>query len=145
MEIYSAGFTKHGAREFFGLLAENNIEQLVDIRLNNTSQLASFAKRDDLEFFLSSLLSASYFHEPLLAPSKELLDAYKKHNGDWEVFEVGFIQLMKDRNIQTSISRELFRPRTVLLCSEHTAERCHRRLVLEYLSDQWGDVQAIHL
>jgi len=145
MEIYSAGFTKHGARRFFGILREQGIERLVDVRLNNTSQLASFAKRDDLEYFLETIVGAEYIHEPSLAPTQELLDAYKKNNGDWETYEKGFVDLMAERKVEDLISKNLFKPRTLLLCSEHTAEHCHRRLVIEYLDAQWGDVHGIHL
>ena len=145
MEIYSAGFTKHGARRFFGTLREQGIERLVDVRLNNTSQLASFAKRDDLEYFLETIVGAEYIHEPSLAPTQELLDAYKKNNGDWETYEKGFVDLMAERKVEDLISKNLLKPRTLLLCSEHTAEHCHRRLVIEYLDAQWGDVHGIHL
>ena len=145
MEIYSAGFTKHGARRFFGTLKEQRIERLVDVRLNNTSQLASFAKRDDLEYFLETIVGAEYVHEPLLAPTQDLLNTYKKNNGDWEIYERGFIELKSERKVEDLISRDLFQPRTLLLCSEHTADFCHRRLVIEYLDAHWGDVQGIHL
>jgi uncharacterized protein (DUF488 family) len=145
MEIYSAGFTKHGARRFFGTLRDHGIERLVDVRLNNTSQLASFAKRDDLEYFLETIVGAEYVHEPLLAPTAELLDAYKKNNGEWEIYEKGFVGLMAERRIEERISRSLFKPRTLLLCSEHNAEFCHRRLVIEYLDARWGGVHGIHL
>ena len=145
MEIYSAGFTKHGARRFFGALKQHRIERLVDVRLNNTSQLASFAKRDDLEFFLEELLGAEYRHEPLLAPTQELLDAYKKNNGDWKTYEEGFLDLLTSRRVEDVLSKDLFQPRTLLLCSEHTPEHCHRRLVIEYLNVHWGGVSGIHL
>ena len=145
MEIYTAGFTKHGARGFFGALRGARIERLVDVRLNNTSQLASFAKRDDLEYFLEVIVGAEYVHEPLLAPTKKLLDAYKKAGGDWSTYEIGFMQLMEDREVELAITRELFAPRTLLLCSENTPEHCHRRLVVEYLDAHWGNVEAIHL
>jgi uncharacterized protein (DUF488 family) len=145
MEIYSAGFTKHGARSFFGFLKENRIERLVDVRLHNTSQLASFAKRGDLEYFLETIVGAEYLHEPLLAPTPELLTAYKKDHGDWESYAMGFRELMASRRIEKVISKELFRPRTVLLCSEFAVDHCHRRLVIEYLSEHWGNVHGIHL
>ena len=145
MEIYSAGFTKHGARRFFGALKEHGIQRLVDVRLNNTSQLASFAKRDDLEYFLDVIVGAEYIHEPLLAPTQGLLDAYKKNNGNWETYETDFLGLMAERGVENLISEELFAPRTLLLCSENTAENCHRRLVIEYLNTRWGNVRGIHI
>jgi len=109
------------------------------------SQLAGFAKRDDLRYFLSEICGAEYVHEPRLAPSQEILDAYKKQKGSWEDFERRFLELMADRQIETLISPTLFDIPTVLLCSEHTADHCHRRLILEYLDSKWGDVRAIHL
>jgi uncharacterized protein (DUF488 family) len=145
MEIYSAGFTKHSARQFFGTLKDQGIERLVDVRLNNTSQLASFAKRTDLEYFLDVIVGAEYIHEPLLAPTQDLLDDYKKNNGHWETYEQRFIELMAERKVEDVLSKDLFGPRTLLLCSENTADHCHRRLVIEYLDTQWGNVRGIHL
>jgi len=145
MEIYSIGFTQKSAAQFFGALKSAGIRRLVDIRLNNTSQLAAFAKRDDLAYFLDTICGTSYHHEPLLAPTQEILDAYKKRKGDWAVYEQEFLALMRERRVESTIDREQFAQPTVLLCSEPTAEHCHRRLVLEYLADQWGDVNIHHL
>ena len=145
MEIYSIGFTKKSAREFFDLLKQAGIRRLVDVRLNNVSQLAGFTKRDDLAFFLREICDAEYEHEPLLAPTQELLDEYKKRKGAWPDYERDFLDLMRDRRIEERLSRESFRVPTVLLCSEPTAEHCHRRLVLDYLGLQWPDVRPIHL
>jgi uncharacterized protein (DUF488 family) len=145
MEVYTIGFTQTRAAEFFGKLKQAGIRRLVDVRLNNVSQLAGFAKRDDLRYFLSEICEAEYVHEPQLAPSQEILDAYKKQKGSWEDFERRFLELMADRQIETVIAPSLFDVPTVLLCSEHTADRCHRRLILEYLGSQWGNVRAIHL
>lgn len=145
MEVYTIGFTQTRAAEFFGKLKQAGIRRLVDVRLNNVSQLAGFAKRDDLRYFLSEICEAEYVHEPQLAPSQEILDAYKKQKGSWEDFERGFLEVMADRQIETAISPALFDVPTVLLCSEHTADRCHRRLILEYLNSKWGDVRAIHV
>lgn len=145
MEVYTIGFTQTRAAEFFGKLKQAGIRRLVDVRLNNVSQLAGFAKRDDLRYFLSEICEAEYVHEPQLAPSQEILDAYKKQKGSWEDFERGFLEVMADRQIEAAISPALFDVPTVLLCSEHTADRCHRRLILEYLNSKWGDVRAIHV
>lgn len=145
MEIYSIGFTKKSAREFFGLLRQADVRRLVDVRLNNVSQLAGFAKRDDLEFFLRELCDADYIQEPLLAPTQELLDRYKKQRGSWADYERDFLDLMRQRRIEDRIDRSLFDMPSVLLCSEHTAEHCHRRLVAEYLRDAWGNVEIVHL
>ncbi|MFN8550745.1 MAG: DUF488 domain-containing protein [Candidatus Obscuribacterales bacterium] len=145
MEIYTIGFTKKTAAQFFGALKNASIEQLVDVRLNNVSQLAGFAKRDDLEFFLSEICSATYKHEPLLAPTQDLLDDYKKKKGSWDVYEKQFLSLLNERQVEKRISRNLFSKRTVLLCSESTAEQCHRRLVVEYLQSEWGPISVKHL
>jgi len=145
MEIYSIGFTQKSACEFFGTLKAHGIERLLDIRLNNTSQLAAFAKQADLAYFLRELCGAAYEHEPLLAPTQEILDAFKKKKGDWDVYEEAFLSLMRSRKIESSIDKESFKKKTVLLCSEPTAEHCHRRLVLEYLQKQWEGVTIHHL
>jgi uncharacterized protein (DUF488 family) len=145
VEIYTIGFTKKSAAQFFGALKDADIEQLVDVRLNNVSQLAGFTKRDDLAFFMESICGAGYVHEPLLAPSQEMLDRYKKHGGSWEEYEIEFLDLMASRRVEHEIARATFEPRTVLLCSEPTPERCHRRLVVEYLAKHWDDVVAVHL
>lgn len=145
MEVYTIGFTKRTATEFFGALRGAGIKQLVDVRLNNSSQLAGFTKKDDLPFFLKEICGAEYLHQPLLAPTQDLLDDYKKRKGSWHEYERRFLHLMEERKIQEKIDRHLFDLPTALLCSETTAERCHRRLVLEYLEKKWGDVKMVHL
>ncbi len=146
MEIFTIGFTKINAREFFGRLKRARIDRLVDVRLNNTSQLASFAKRDDLEYFLNELCGAKYLHEPILAPTQEMLDKYKKEKGSWADYEKRFLGLMADRNIEQQLKpADYEHTRSVLLCSEDTPDQCHRRLVIEYLQTKWPNVQAIHL
>ncbi len=145
MEIYSIGFTQSTAQHFFGRLSAAGITHLLDVRLNNVSQLAGFAKRDDLAFFVGKLCGAAYTHEPRLAPSQEMLDAYKKHKGDWADYERDFFALMARRQVETELDRTLFDKPTALLCSEHTADHCHRRLVLEYLQGKWGGIDIVHL
>jgi len=145
MEVYTIGFTKKTAAEFFGALRRAGIKRLVDVRLNNSSQLAGFTKRDDLAFFLREICGAEYIHEPLLAPTQELLDSYKKKKRSWQEYERSFLALMEDRKVENQIDRSLFDVRTTLLCSEPTADRCHRRLVLEHLNRKWGNVKAVHL
>jgi len=145
MEIYSIGFTQKSASEFFGTLKAHGIERLLDVRLNNTSQLAGFAKQADLAYFLSEICAAAYEHEPLLAPTQDILDAYKKQKGSWDVYEDAFLALMHARNIQSALDKDSFARKTVLLCSEPTAEHCHRRLVLEYLQDRWEGIEIHHL
>ena len=145
MEIYTIGFAKKSAEAFFGALRKAGIKRLVDIRLNNTSQLAGFTKRDDLKFFLKELCNSEYIHEPLLAPTPEILNSYKKKKISWQEYEQRFLELMAERKIEEKIDRSLFNGPTVLLCSEPKADRCHRRLVLEYLQNNWGNLRIIHL
>lgn len=145
MLVYTIGFTKKKAAEFFEILKRHGIKRLVDIRLNNSSQLAGFTKSGDLQYFLKEICGAEYLHEALLAPSKEILDYYKKNKGDWEEYERMFIKLLAERRIEEKIGPDLFAVPTVLLCSEPTAEHCHRRLVLEYLKNKWGDMDIVHL
>lgn len=146
MDIYTIGFTKTTAADFFRRLKEARIERLLDVRLNNRSQLAGFAKRDDLKFFLAELVGAAYEHEPALAPSAELLDSYKKRRDiAWSEYERRFLDLMAERRIEEVLDRRSFERRTVLLCSEDTPERCHRRLVIEHLAAHWPGVRAVHL
>ncbi len=146
MEIFTIGFTQTTAEDFFGRLKSHRIERLLDVRLNNRSQLAGFAKRDDLAYFLRELVGAEYEHAPLLAPSQEILDAYKKKKSiSWPQYEERFVALMHDRRIEQELDAGGFARRTVLLCSEATPEHCHRRLVVEYLSSHWPALTAVHL
>jgi uncharacterized protein (DUF488 family) len=145
MEIYSIGFTQKSASEFFGALKAHGIERLLDVRLNNTSQLAGFAKQADLAYFLREICGAAYEHEPLLAPTQEMLDAYKKRKGSWDVYTDLYLTLIRSRKVETILSAESFQKKTVLLCSEATAEHCHRRLAIEYLQEHWDGVRIVHL
>ena len=145
MEIYSIGFTQKSAREFFDTLKAHDIERLLDVRLNNTSQLAAFAKQADLAYFLEEICGAAYEHEPLLAPTQEILDAYKKQKGSWENYSEAYVALIRSRKVESALSRNSFRKKTVLLCSEATAEHCHRKLALEYLQTHWKGVTIHHL
>ena len=145
MEVHTIGFTQRKAAEFFGAIRQAGVKRLLDVRLNNSSQLAGFAKQDDLQFFLAELCGAEYQHELLLAPTQELLDSYRKHKGSWVDYERGFLDLMRAREIERKLNADTFKKPTVLLCSEPTADHCHRRLVLEYLRDKGWDVQVTHL
>jgi uncharacterized protein (DUF488 family) len=145
MEIYTIGFAKKSAEEFFGALRKAGIKRLIDIRLNNTSQLAGFTKKDDLKFFLKELCDAEYIHEPLLTPTPELLNSYKKKKITWQEYQERFLGLMRQKKIEEKIDQNLFNGPTVLLCSEAKADRCHRRLVLEYLENVWSNFEITHL
>jgi uncharacterized protein (DUF488 family) len=145
VEIYTIGFTQKSAAEFFESLRRAGIRRLIDVRLNNTSQLAAFAKRDDLEFFLRELCGAEYRHEPTLAPTEDILDAYKKKRISWEEYETRYVDLLIDRAAEKTVDRRLFDVPAVLLCSEPSAKCCHRRLAAEYLAGKWEDVKVVHL
>jgi uncharacterized protein (DUF488 family) len=145
MEIYSIGFTKKTAEQFFGLLKSAGVRRLLDVRLNNISQLAGFAKRDDLRFFLREICGAEYIHEPLLAPTQEMLDEYKKNKGTWLEYEGKFLALMAERKIEEKLDQSAFAAPTALLCSEVKPEQCHRRLVIEYLAAKWEPFEVRHL
>lgn len=144
MKLYTIGFTKKTARQFFGLLKASGAKRLVDIRLNNVSQLSGFAKKEDLAYFIKELCDMDYVHLPELAPTQEILDEFKKRKGDWDVYEQQFLALMKQRKIETFADPEFIRD-GCLLCSEDAPTHCHRRLVAEYLRDAWKDIDIIHL
>ncbi len=144
MKIFTIGFTKTTAQRFFKTLKASGAKRIVDVRLNNVSQLAGFAKKEDLAFFAKEICGMEYVHVPALAPTKEMLDDYKKHGGDWNAYEAKFLDLMKQRRIEETISRDLVLD-GCLLCSEDKPHHCHRRLVAEYLKQHWGDVNIAHL
>ena len=125
-------------------MKDAGIRGLLDVRLNNASRLAGFARRADLPFFLKELCGAQYLHEPRLTPTREILDAYRK-GGGWPNYERAFLDLLRERRVEETLDRSLFEVPTVLLCSEATADHCHRRLVLEYLDREWGGIRAVHL
>lgn len=142
--IVTAGFTRKSAREFFEALKAANVKRVVDVRLNNTSQLSGFAKREDLAYFLDAILGVEYVHLPILAPTQEMLDAYKKSKGSWEEYEKRFLDLMAAREIETQVERAVLND-GCLLCSEEKPHHCHRRLVAEYLREKWGGVRIEHI
>jgi len=144
MKLYTIGFTKTSAESFFTRLKRSGARRIVDVRLNNVSQLAGFAKRDDLRFFLREICNMDYVHLPELAPTQDILDEYKKNKGDWAVYERKFLELMRAREIEKKIDPALIAD-GCLLCSEDKPHYCHRRLVAEYLKSHWGDVEIVHL
>jgi uncharacterized protein (DUF488 family) len=144
MKIFTIGFTKKSAEAFFTRLQRAGVKRLVDVRLNNVSQLAGFTKKNDLRYFTKAICNIEYVHLLDLAPTSEILDAYKKNDGDWEVYERRFLDLMHSRNIQETVPREIL-DGACLLCSEEKPHHCHRRLVAEYLKESWGDVEIEHL
>jgi uncharacterized protein (DUF488 family) len=142
--LYTIGFTKKSAKVFFSKLRNAGITKLIDIRLNNVSQLAGFAKRDDLVYFLKELCECDYMHMPDFAPTKEILDGYKKKQIDWNEYARRFSKLIKERKIEEKITAKELN-NTCFLCSEPTPEQCHRRLVAEYLKEKLDDIEITHL
>lgn len=144
MKVYTIGFTKKPARQFFERLRGAGVRRVVDVRLNNVSQLSGFAKRDDLAYFLKEICSMDYIHLPILAPTQELLDEYKKRGSGWASYEAEFLNLMARRTIEKGVPPELIED-GCLLCSEDKPHHCHRRLVVEYLQQHWGHFTICHL
>ncbi len=144
MKLFTIGFTKTTAEGFFGRLRRAGISKLIDVRLNNVSQLAGFAKKDDLRYFMREIVGAPYIHQPELAPTQEMLDEYRKGGGSWDEYARRFLALMASRHIEDKVSREQMEG-ACLLCSEDKPHQCHRRLVAEYLRDKWGGIQVEHL
>jgi uncharacterized protein (DUF488 family) len=144
MLLFTIGFTRKTAEAFFGALKRSGAQRVVDVRLHNVSQLAGFAKRNDLEFFLRELCDMRYLHLPELAPTQDILDAYKKNKTGWAAYEKAFLALMRKREIQKRIDPALL-AQGCLLCSENQPHQCHRRLVAEYLKAAWGEVEIRHL
>lgn len=144
MRLFTIGFTKKPARRFFELLRTSGARRIVDVRLNNVSQLAGFTKKDDLAYFAKAICAMDYVHLPALAPTQDMLDRYKKEGSDWAAYEREFLELMRHRRIEETVSRESIAD-GCLLCSEDKPHHCHRRLVAEYLKGQWGNVEILHL
>ncbi len=143
VNLATIGFTKSNAEHFFERLLKAGVKKVVDVRLHNTSQLAGFAKADDVAYFLRKLGNIEYVHQPLLAPTDEILKSYKKEKGDWGVYEGRFLQLMEARKIEQRLRPQMF-DGTCLLCSEAEPHHCHRRLVVEYLNKKWGNVLSVN-
>ena len=144
IKLYTIGFTGHSAEEFFGKLQRAGVKTLLDVRLNNVSQLAGFAKKKDLQYFLRTIAGIGYVHENSLAPTKDILDAYKKKRISWDEYEERFNRILAERAPDTHLQPDEI-DGCCLLCSEHEHEHCHRRLVTEYLEQKWGNVEVMHL
>jgi len=142
--LFTIGFTQKSAQKFFETLKKAGVKRVIDTRLNNVSQLAGFAKRADLEYFLKTIDDIDYVHILDLAPTKDILDEYKKQKGDWSIYEQKFLKLMADRQIEKKVSPDLA-DGACLLCSEAKPHHCHRRLVAEYLNNKWGNIRIQHL
>lgn len=142
--IFTIGFAKKSAKEFFETLIKVGIHKLIDIRLNNMSQLAGYTKKDDLEYFLKAIGNIEYLHLVQFAPTKELLDNYRKKKISWEQYEAQYLNLLKEREVE-----KFFKPiefdKSCLLCSEPKPDKCHRRLAAEYLQNTWRNLYNVYI
>jgi uncharacterized protein (DUF488 family) len=143
-KLYTIGFTKKSAEEFFETLKQNNVKNLIDVRLNNTSHLASFAKKDHLKYFLKEICEIKYFHYDFLAPTKKILKDYKNKKITWSNYEKEYLDLLQQRNAIEKVNPKILE-NSCLLCSELKADNCHRRLAAEYLADKISGFKIIHL
>lgn len=145
--IYTIGFTKKSAETFFKLLQQNNIKRVIDVRLNNSSQLAGFTKGTDLKYFLKTIGNIDYFHEEIFAPTKDILNGYKKGDIDWFTYEKEYENLMIERNILAYIEEkgESFWKNACLLCSEETPTNCHRRLAVSEILSIYPELDVVHI
>ena len=145
MIIYTIGFTKKSAEEFFGKIINEKIEVLIDTRLNNQSQLSGFSKGRDLPYFLKELANCKYIDEKNYAPTKDILNEYKKGITSWEEYEVKYNKLIQTRNMVDNFIKNYSNySRVVILCSEHTPEHCHRRLLVDAIIKNI-ECEVVHL
>lgn len=144
-QVATIGFTGKSAQRFFDLLKHAKVRTVLDVRLHNTSQLAGFAKKQDLRYFLENLCSAAYVEMPELAPEPALLKRYQSKELTWDEYEAAYLDLIVKRRVERQLDVDLFRSACVL-CSEHLPHHCHRRIALEYLNTQWnGSLKITHL
>lgn len=145
-KLFTIGFTKKTAEEFFNYLKDSGVCTVIDIRLNNTSQLAGFSKYPDIEFFLHSICGIDYIHEPMFSPSEKTLKKYKKKEIDWDIYKKEFNQTMNERNINTLIKEKYLNLDNVcLLCSEPIPDNCHRSIIAEDFLNADNKIIVTHL
>ena len=143
MKLFTIGFTKTTAESFFERLTSAGVERVVDVRISNASQLAGFAKRADIEYFLQTIAGIGYEHRLDLAPSEEMFKRYRKTK-DWDSLAAAYTALLEERNVESILEPAAFEG-ACLLCSEHEPSMCHRRLAAEHLAGAWPDVEIVHL
>lgn len=144
LQLFTIGFTQISAEEFFARLQDAGVRRVVDVRLHNSGQLAGFTKRDDLGFFLRTIGAIDYIHQPVLAPTREMLRAYRSGASSWKAYAQAFTVLLRQRQIETTMTGAI-RDGDCLLCSEPSAAQCHRRIVAEYLQERWKQLRIKHL
>ncbi len=144
MKLYTIGFTQKSAEDFFHRIKTHHVKYLIDIRIHPDGQLSGFARKNDLPFFLNELADGcGYLYLPTLAPTQEILKAYRE-SGDWDLYVERFESLMDERNIPAALQPGDFEE-ACLLCSEDQPDQCHRRLVAERLAKNWANVEIIHI
>ena len=144
IRIFTIGYAGKNAHEFFAILKQAGIRKVIDVRLYNTSQLAGFTKKQDVEYFLQSIVGAEYVHLPIMSPTKQLLNDYKKGLISWQQYETQFKSIIAARQIEKHITPQDINM-ACFLCSEAKADNCHRRLIAEYLAGLWPNISIIHL
>jgi uncharacterized protein (DUF488 family) len=143
VKVSTIGFTKTNAEGFFERLRKAGVKTVIDVRLHNTSQLAAFAKAEDLAYFLKKIGDIKYVHQPLLAPTDSMLKTFKKEKGDWNTYEQRFLALMSEREVEKRMTPHML-DGACLLCSEAKPHHCHRRLVCEYLNERWNGALSVN-
>lgn len=144
IRLFTIGFTRKSAAEFFESLQKSGVRRIIDTRLQNTSQLSGFAKQADLQYFLSKISNISYEHNLSLAPTKDILASYKKKKMSWEDYSSRYLDLIQEREIESNLTKENLQD-SCFLCSEHQPHFCHRRLAAEYLQSHIKNIEIIHL
>lgn len=144
VRVFTIGYAGRNGRDFFTTLKQTGIKKIIDVRLYNTSQLAGFTKKCDLEYFLQAIVGADYVHLPVMAPTRGLLNDYKKGEVSWEQYESQFKSIITQRQIERHIELEDL-DMSCFLCAEATADNCHRRLVAEYMARIWPNITIQHL
>ncbi len=148
MIIYTLGYTKKSAQQFFDLIAKNDISLLIDVRLHNKSQLAGFSKGTDLSYFLNKLCGCGYEHDITFAPTDAILKEYRNKNITWDLYQERYIELISNRNCEIEFQKLVLagnHNKVCLLCSEPSARFCHRRLLAEYLAGKLRDIKIMHI
>ena len=144
MKLFTIGFTQKSAEIFFTTLQQAGVQRIVDVRLNNTSQLAGFAKARDLQYFLKAIGGIGYTHQPEFAPTPDILEEYKKKKGSWKDYEVSYARLMERRRAD-DMAVKVLRDGDCLLCSESEPTQCHRRLLAERIQKRIENLEIVHL
>jgi len=144
IKLFTIGYTKKSAQQFFELLKKNQIKRVVDIRLNNKGVFAGFSKMGDIQYFCKILINADYIYKPEFAPTKDMLKRYRKKEITWEDYEKEYDDLIEKRNIKESLKINEY-DYNCFLCSEHLPDKCHRKLLAEYFLKLNSNIEISHI